>query len=256
MKKILISALIALGITCAVRAQDSGASVLAATTNTAADFRATSASRVDLVKPLNPSTAFLISEALAPNSSIVTALAAPVSSPDPAAATSAAAEPSPAPKPRFLYGSRDDYRWQLALGFAFERFRSSVFDASAVGVNTDLAYYLSESWALEANVSSVFAPVVASNAHVKIATYGGGVKYGFRRSHIEPWGHALFGGTHVFPQTSLGGKNGLAIQAGGGVDYRWHPRLALRGEADYVPTNVWGQWQHNFQIIAAIVFHF
>ncbi|HXM95644.1 MAG TPA: hypothetical protein VOA64_15560 [Candidatus Dormibacteraeota bacterium] len=256
MKRILVSALIALGTTCAVRAQDSGAPVLAASTNTAADFRATSASRVDLVKPLNPSTAFLLSEALAPNSSIVTALAVPVSASDPGGATSAAAEPPPAPQPKFMYGSRDDYRWQLALGFAFYRFRSTIFDASAVGVNTDIAYYLSESWALEGNVSSVFAPVIASNAHVKIVTYGGGIKYGIRKTHIEPWGHALFGGTHVFPQTAAGSKNGLAIQAGGGVDYRWHPRLAFRGEADYVPTKVWGMWQHNFQIIAAVVFHF
>src|ERR1700736_4980135 len=63
----------------------------------------------------------------------------------PSYASSPAAAPlpkaKPEPQPRFWYGGRDDYRWQLALGIAWLRFQSSVFSASSVGFNASVTYF-------------------------------------------------------------------------------------------------------------------
>ena len=65
---------------------------------------------------------------------------------------------APAAKPKFVLGDRDDYRWQLGLGVEFLRFRSNVFDASIVGVNTTISYYTNSWFALEGNLITAFGP--------------------------------------------------------------------------------------------------
>src|SRR5262249_59562955 len=82
------------------------------------DFANTSAARVTLLEPLHLAQ---------PRSASLIAVDAASSTADPAA-----------PKPKFVFGGRDDFRWQLGLGIAWNRFRSSIFDASAVGLNTSL----------------------------------------------------------------------------------------------------------------------
>src|SRR5579859_5960355 len=47
----------------------------------------------------------------------------------------AAPDATPVPDPRFVYGGRNDFRWQLGIGVDWLRFRSSIFNASAVGVD-------------------------------------------------------------------------------------------------------------------------
>ena len=44
--------------------------------------------------------------------------------------------------------------------------------------------------------------------------------------------------------------------AGGGVDFRLHSRLSLRGEGDWLYTTYFSQTQNNFQLVAGVVFHF
>ena len=166
------------------------------------------------------------------------------------------AEPAPDPKPRFIYSDRDDYRWQLGLGVSFERFRSSIYSASGVGTNTSLSYFLNDWLGAEGNVSTFFAPTIWNGEHVKRVNYGVGPKIAWRRPRWEPWIHGLFGGTHALPQTAGHGQNGLSIQAGGGADYRFLPRLSLRLELDYVRTRLFGQWQDNGQAALGVVFHF
>src|SRR5271154_5225701 len=80
--------------------------------------------------------------------------------PGPVPSAALPSEPDPAPDPKFLYGGRDDYRWQLGLGAGMERFRSSVFNATAVGVNTSISYYLNNWLGLEGNAMETFAPTI------------------------------------------------------------------------------------------------
>jgi opacity protein-like surface antigen len=167
------------------------------------------------------------------------------------------AEPLPAaPDPKFVYGSRDDYRWQLALGITLLRFRSQFFYATGVGTDTSVTYFTNEWFGVEGKINTAFAPTIFQNEHVKYFSYGGGPKIAWRARKWEPWAHAIFGGAHVLPKTANNSKNGFALQLGGGVDYRIYPHLSARLEADWVTTHLFGHWQNNAQANADIVLHF
>jgi hypothetical protein len=165
-------------------------------------------------------------------------------------------EPAPAPKPKFLYGGRDDYRWQLAIGADWFRFRSSLFNASAVGVKTGVTYFTNDWFGIEGTVTTGFAPTILDNEHVKLLTYGAGPKVAWREKRWEPWVHAIFGGAHEEPQTAGNGKNGFDIELGGGADYRVNPRFSARLEGDWVRTTFFSQTQNNFVLMGGAVFHF
>jgi opacity protein-like surface antigen len=177
------------------------------------------------------------------------------------ATPAAAAEPAPLPaapaaKPKFVWGDRDDYRWQLGLGVEFLRFRSNVFDASIVGVNTTISYYTNSWFAIEGNLVTAFGPPLVQDDHVKYFEGAGGIRMGGRRAQFEPWVHALVGGAHMQPQTAAGSRSALTVTGGGGLDYRVNSRLSLRGEVDYIYSRFYSQTQNNFQAAVGVVFHF
>ncbi|HEY2117992.1 MAG TPA: outer membrane beta-barrel protein [Candidatus Acidoferrum sp.] len=243
MKKPLIGLAFALGFFCAggVQAQDKVWADNSSTTETnAALFTVTSVSTVNFDTP---------AEAAQPANFV---LAAP-SDAAPAADPAAAAPPA---KPRYIFGDRDDYRWQLGLGVEFFRFQSNRIDASLVGLNTTVTYFTNDWFALEGNLVTGFAPTIYQNEHVKYFGGAGGIRIGSRRARFEPFGHALFGGAHLQPQTAGYSRNTWTVQAGIGLDYRVNSRLSLRGEGDWVRTAFFGDSQNNFQAVAAIVFHF
>lgn len=250
MKRLLLPVLL-LGTVNIARAQVSAPPVTIDRGNAAQEFSATSATKATVLSDLVSTDALSSAAAKSANAFaspvIVTALALPIDAAEPA---------SPSPRPRFVYGSRDDYRWELGLGVAWLRFRSSVFDASAVGVNTSLVYYTNEWFGVEGNVTAVFAPTILQNEHVKIATYGAGPKVAWRQKQWEPWLHGIFGGAHEQPQVAGHSRNSYVIKAGGGADYRWNPRISFRLEGDYVRTGFFSQSQNDFQLSGGIVFHF
>ena len=239
MMKPILGMVMVLAAAGAVCAQELGnaTSVGRGSENVAAPFSDTSAAQVNL---------FAADNNASPSFALATP-GAPAADPVPAA---------PAAKPKFVFGDRDDYRWQLGLGVEFMRFQSGVINASAVGVNTTLSYYTNSWFALEGNVVTAFAPPVSGNDHVKYFGGGGGLRIGGRRNQWEPWGHALIGGAHLQPQTAAGNRTALMAQAGLGVDYRVNSRLSLRVEGDYVYTNFYNQNQNSFQGVAGVVFHF
>jgi hypothetical protein len=168
----------------------------------------------------------------------------------------AAAGAAPAAKPRFVFGSRDDYRWQLGVGVEYLRFVSSRYDASLVGLNTTVTYFTNGWFALEGNLVTGFAPTIYANEHVKFFGGAGGIRIGSRRARWEPWAHGLVGGSHLQPQTAGASRGSFMAQAGGGVDYRLQARLSFRLEGDWVYTAYFSQSQNNFQGVAGVVLHF
>jgi hypothetical protein len=165
-------------------------------------------------------------------------------------------DPAPAPDPKFLYGGRDDYRWQLGIGASWVRFRSKVFNASAVGVNTSLSYYLNNWLGVEGNVLTGFAPEIFDREHVKLVNFTGGARIAWRQRRWEPWVHVLVGLSHEQPQTEESGRNSFAVQAGGGADYRFNPRLSFRLQGDWLHTQFFGDSQNNFNLVGGVVLHF
>jgi opacity protein-like surface antigen len=179
---------------------------------------------------------------------IATALAVPLETAEPAA---------PAPKPKFLYSRDDIVRWEIGLGVNWIRFRSSIFNASAVGLKTSVTYNTNEWFGIEGNVSAAFAPEIFDRAHVKLLVYGAGPKIAWHRyERWDPWLHAILGGAHEQPQTAGNGKNTFALQLGGGADYNFNYRFSGRLEGNYLRTSFFGQGQNNFQLGAGVVLHF
>jgi hypothetical protein len=169
----------------------------------------------------------------------------------------ATAEPAAAsPKPRFVFGGRDDYRWQLGFGINWIRFRSSIFNASAVGFRTTVTYYTNSWFGIEGGLSAGYAPQIFQKEHVKLLFYGGGPKIAWRQRQWEPWLHAIVGGAHEQPQVAGSGRNAFGLQVGGGGDYRFNPRFSGRLQGDYVRTSFFSQSQNDFQLSAGVVIHF
>lgn len=245
MNRLLLFALLAIVVVGAAHAQDSPAITSRADANVAEDFAGTSvvAAKLKIAEGLfwAPGGSRLA------NSSSLTGLG---SIPEPAKAFPAA------PDPAFAYGSRDDYRWQLALGISLVRFRSSQFYATGVGTNTSVTYFTNDWFGVEGNLNTAFAPTIYQNEHVKFFDYGGGPKIAWRARRLEPWAHFIAGGMHILPQTAGHSQNGLALQVGGGVDYRFYPHLSLRAEVDWLKTHVFGEWGNSAQANVDIVLHF
>jgi opacity protein-like surface antigen len=248
MKRLLVAALL-LGSVSVARAQVSAPTLQIDRENVAQDFSATSAAKVTLLSDLAAADTFSppAAKPTHTSSTSVVATALPLENAEPA---------SPSPQPKFLYGGRDDYRWELGLAASWLRFRSSVFNASAVGINTSVVYFTNDWFGIEGNITAVFAPTILLNEHIKIATYGAGPKIAWRQKKWEPWMHGIFGGAHEQPQIAGQSKNSYVLKAGGGADYRWNPRISFRLEGDYVRTGFFKQGQNNFQLAGGVVFHF
>lgn len=234
MKRLLVLALFVLGTACAARAQEAWPSANAGSVNVAANFSETTAADATLLQPENTAAR-------------PAAFAAFAAAPAPAA---------PAPAPKLLYGSRDDYRWQLGLGFAYVKFRSAPLSASLRGLNTSLAYFTNDWFGIEGNVTSAFGSTVLGNDRQKYFSLTGGPKIAWRQRRWEPWGHALFGLVRVNPQLAGVSRNGFGVLLGGGVDLRWKPRLAFRFEGDWVRSQLYSSSQNSFQLVTGFVFHF
>jgi len=237
MTKLLMGTMMLMALAYGVNAQERA--VADSRGNTAADFSATSASQVSLFSADAAARDFSMS-----NEEASPAMPAPE------------AVPAPAAKPKYIFGDRDDYRWQLGVGVEFFRFRSNVIDSSLVGLNTTVSYFTNSWFALEGNLITGFGSTINNNEHPKLFGGAGGFRIGGRRQKWEPWAHGLIGGSHLQPQTAGASRTALMAQAGIGVDYRLHARLSLRGEGDWVYTNYFNQTQNNFQAVAGVVLHF
>ena len=252
MKSLCVCAFLLLGSASAAQAQVETGKPLFGTDNAAPDFSATSAAKAALPDFLAAADSFA-----RPGTPAVLAFSPPHLN------TALLAEPAPAdpatpsPEPRFVYGGRDDYRWQLSLGFVWFHFRSSVFNSDAFGVKSTVSYFLNEWLGVEGSVTGAFGGTVDAGGHnAKFAVYGGGPKVAWRQRRWEPWVHAILGGAHEQPQTAAGSRNTYSIMAGGGADYRWNPHLSFRAEGDYVRTGFFHQTQNNFEFSGGAVIHF
>jgi Outer membrane protein beta-barrel domain len=203
--------------------------------------------------PSLPSTASVSN----PDTTLVPALSLP--SATPAFAVPSAALPEAPRAPQFGSNADIGYRWDLAAGYEYVHFESAPFSANLSGVHTSIAYSLNDWFALESGVVAAFGgDVFASGETSKYVLFTGGGRIRWNREprRWSPWLHTLVGVAHVNPQVAREGKNGFAVQAGGGVDYLINPRLSLRGDADYVHTQLYSDSQNNFQIGVGFVLHF
>jgi len=163
--------------------------------------------------------------------------------------------PQPQPRPQTIREDAVQGTWELGLGYAFVRFRSSLFDATMSGLNTTVSYYVRDHLAVEGSVTSAFGSQSSSSAAAKYVFYGAGVKLSTGNRKLQPFVHALVGGIHMFPQTAFS-NNGFAVQLGGGAERRLRQQIWLRFEGDYVRSQLYSSGQNSFQAVAAINYRF
>lgn len=250
--RIFATALLVLGSVCVAQAQEPAAADANDKTNVLPGLGAVSAPKPSFGNSLTARSASFFPPAQPMKTLeapfVTTALALPFDAADPSA---------PAPKPKFLYSRDDIVRWELGLGVNWIRFRSSIFNASAVGLKTSVTYNTNEWFGIEGNVSAAFAPEIFDREHVKLLVYGGGPKITWRRyKRWDPWLHGIFGGAHEQPQTVGNSRSTYSIQLGGGADYNFNYRFSGRLEGNYLRTGFFGQGQNNFQLGAGVVLHF
>ncbi len=250
--KLFATALLALCSVCVAQAQEPAAPDANDKTNMLPGLAAVSAPKASFVNSFTASGApvFRVTKPMSTFDApaVATSLALPFDAADPGA---------PAPKPKFLYSRDDIVRWELGLGFNWIRFRSSIFNASAVGLKSSVTYNTNEWFGIEGNISAAFAPEIFDREHVKLLVYGGGPKIAWHRyKRWDPWLHAIFGGAHEQPQTAGNSRSTYSIQLGGGADYNFNYRFSGRLEGNLVRTGFFGQTQNNFQLGAGVVLHF
>ena len=124
MKKLRMGVLLLLGAAGVAGAQEENSP--AGRTNAAPSFEQTSAAKVNLLVTNEESSA-------APSVAMAAGEGAASATPEAPAA--------PAAKPKFVFGDRDDYRWQLGFGVEVFRFLSSRFVATMAGTNTMVTYF-------------------------------------------------------------------------------------------------------------------
>jgi hypothetical protein len=245
MKRQLVVVFLMLGTGCAVRAQDVAPDAAAGSRNVAAEY-----STASVASPLRLQPAAGSALSFAPSLTPAQVFATPLGG------ATLDASPAPTPDPKFIYGGRDDYRWQLAIGADWVRFRSSIFNASAVGIKSSITYFTNDWFGVEGNFTTAFAPQIYQKEHVKLLIVGGGPKIAWRQRKWEPWLHAIVGLAHEQPQTAGNSRHAFAVEAGGGADYRINPRLSGRLEGDWLRTSFFSQSQNNFELMGGVVFHF
>ena len=168
------------------------------------------------------------------------------------------ASPAPAPK-RHPVSHVDNYRLQIGMCFTYVRFRSTFIHVGMYGLNTVFAYFLNPRLGVEANFTGAFGPHIFNNNidQTRYAGIMGGPKITWRKEGWEPWAHGLVGLAHVNPQLAGVSKNGVALEAGGGVDFPVLDELFwLRIEGDYIRSQLYNTGQNNFQAVVGVVFHF
>jgi opacity protein-like surface antigen len=259
MRRPLMAIAVMLGVSCAVSGQQSVPTTTQSPVNTqsknsfnaAQAFEATSGGNVNLLSASGSSPLDAVS--FAPPSA---ALVAAPENAEAFPAGPAALPASPAAKPRFVFGDRDDYRWQLGFGVELFRFQSDLINATLVGTNTTLTYFTNSWLGLEGSLGTGFAPQIYDREHVKLFTGSAGLRIGTRRARFEPWAHFQVGGAHLQPQTAGNSRNAFMFLGGLGLDFRVNSRLSLRASADYVRTLFFSQDQNNVQGTLGAVIHF
>jgi len=127
----------------------------------------------------------------------------------------------------------------------------SDFTSGKNGWNGDIGYNLAKTFMVEGDLGGYYSH------NNTIHSFMGGLKaQAPGRSHgFMPWGHFLFGGSHV---SNLGGASDTAFSwaLGGGVDLIAYKKLGVRLGADVFHTNFYNSGDFHLRSGAGLVYRF
>jgi hypothetical protein len=151
----------------------------------------------------------------------------------------------------------EDSKWLIGFGYAYQRFNIGASSVNMNGIQASVARFSNEYLAFEGGVTATFGTVTPSIAQ-HLVFYGGGARIQARGRKLQPWAHALVGGTYARFTQSIGTAtfNGLGIMAGGGVDLKFNSFAAFRVQGDFLSSRISAAWQKTASVGAGIVFDF
>jgi hypothetical protein len=166
-----------------------------------------------------------------------------------------------------LTSAQETPKAEVFGGYQFMHFGSKGASDNFNGWNASVTGNINKDFGIAGDFSGNYGTIQEIPATVRIYTYAGGPVVNLNHDgKFNPFVHALFGGAHLsFPQGSLG-FNGFTIMAGGGVDAKVSPRVAVRlFQADWVYYHFGGNFStlagesnfnKNVRISTGIVFRF
>jgi hypothetical protein len=160
---------------------------------------------------------------------------------------------------------RDNYPWQFAAGYQYNRDNLLGSPFNTHGANFSLARYFKRRFGVEAQVGTGFLgktgqATTPPNLSAKSLFAGGGPRFSYtNNTRYEPFAHLVVGVEHFrFSQTSalLGSNTALAGLAGIGLDVHLRPHVAFRAEADEMESHFFSVYQRSFQVVAGVAIGF
>jgi hypothetical protein len=154
------------------------------------------------------------------------------------------------------FAAEKDYpKVEIFGGFQYSHLEGGI---NANGFNFGATGNFNRSVGITADFGSSFSTQNGVSVHNYTYTFGPQLALRTHRAYT-PFVHALIGGDHA--SASFGGAtgtgNGLAVLAGGGVDFNFNPYLAFRGGADWMLFhNNAGTSSKNFRLPIGVVFRF
>ncbi len=134
--------------------------------------------------------------------------------------------------------AQDNPKVEVFGGYQYEHIGNILntgIDVNANGWDGALSYFFSKNLGVTGDFSGVYKSEDGGTAH--IYTYSGGPVFALREGKINPFVHALFGGSNLCGCLSEGkvSVNGFTMMMGGGVDYKVNKRISIRlGQFDWV----------------------
>jgi hypothetical protein len=151
--------------------------------------------------------------------------------------------------------------------YQYLHFGGSGTDVNANGWNASLTGNFNKWFGVAADFSGAYKTINVGGVNVdtKVYSYTGGPVVSLNSGgKVNPFVHALFGGTHLSGSASFGGvsgagsDNGFTMMFGGGADVKLNKALAVRLiQADWVSYRFSGVSEsHNVRVSTGIVLRF
>jgi hypothetical protein len=158
--------------------------------------------------------------------------------------------------------SEDYHKVEVSAGYSHARVDFGGDREGFNGFETSVTGNLTRYFGIKGDYAFHFKSFDAGPVKVDAKTHNilGGVqiKDNSKETTVKPFAHVMAGFINA-RASSLGvsdSSTGFSGLIGGGLDIRAGKRIDVRViQADYNPTHVDGEWQHNFRIGAGIVIH-
>ena len=127
------------------------------------------------------------------------------------------------------------------------------------GWDASLSGYFNHYLGITGDFSGTYGSPFGVSAHLYTYMFGPELRAA-NHSPLQPYAHVLFGGSHISGSVSGIGSasdSGFAWAAGGGIDYKVMPVVAIRlGQFDFLQTHLGNDSQNNFRYSAGVVLRF